>query len=566
MISSAKKSVVDLVDLLYLKGVRHFIISPGSRNAPITIAANRHGGFKMHCIVDERSAAFFALGIAQQTHNLVVICCTSGTAALNYAPAIAEAYYQKIPLLILTADRPKEWIDQMDGQTIRQLNIYQNYIKASFEFPTEPSNEEELWHCNRIASEAIERAIYPEFGPVHINIPFREPLYNVSEYPDERNVHSFSTIQTQLELSTNESSLLIQQWQKANKILIVTGLMHTDEQLNDILATLSKQQKVAILTETTSNVFGDGFNRSIDRLINTIEGDENINDYFPDLLITIGGPVVSKKIKSFLRKNKQQKHWHINASNDYVDTYKNLTKIIPVQPSIALKLFVNENLLNTINYRDLWLSLDKKLTALFKDYMQTVDFSDLWVTQEVLHHTPKNSYLHLANSTAVRYSNLFNTCSDRFLKCYSNRGTSGIDGTVSTAVGAAIVSNTTNTLITGDLSFLYDSNALWIKPFPQNLKIVVINNGGGSIFRIIDGPASTPELEQFFEAKHDISLEYLCKTFGIKYSFANNKTNLNTALQNLYNHNEAEVLEVKTNYLTNPIVLKNYFTYLKNNL
>jgi 2-succinyl-5-enolpyruvyl-6-hydroxy-3-cyclohexene-1-carboxylate synthase len=249
-----------------------------------------------------------------------------------------------------------------------------------------------------------------------------------------------------------------------------------------------------------------------------------------------------------------------------VDTYKNLTKIIPVQPAIALKLFVNENLQNASNYRDLWLSLDKKLTALFKNYMQTVDFSDLWVTQEVLNHTPKNSYLHLANSTAVRYSNLFNICSDRFLKCYSNRGTSGIDGTVSTAVGAASVTKATNTLITGDLSFLYDSNALWIKPFPQNLKIVVINNGGGSIFRIIDGPASTPELEQFFEAKHDISLEYLCKTFGVKYSFADSKTHLNIALQNLYTHNNAEVLEVKTNYLTNPIVLKNYFTYLKNNL
>ena len=566
MISSAKKSVVDLVDLLYLKGVKHIVISPGSRNAPITIAANRHGGFKMHCIVDERSAAFFALGIAQQTHNLVVICCTSGTAALNYAPAIAEAYYQKIPLLILTADRPKEWIDQMDGQTIRQLNIYQNYIKASFEFPTEPSNEEEFWHCRRISSEAIERVLYPEFGPVHINIPFREPLYNVAEYPEERILNTFSTIQTQLELSINESENLIQQWQNARKILIVTGLMHTDEQLNVILTQLSHQQKVAILTETTSNVFGEGFNRSIDRLINTIEGSENLQEYYPDLLITIGGPVVSKKIKSFLRKNKNQQHWHINASNDFVDTYKNLTKIIPVQPAMALKLFVNQLDPQMENYRNLWLSLDKKLTALFKDYMQTVDFSDLWVTQEVLNHAPLHSFLHLANSTAVRYSNLFNICSDRFLKCYSNRGTSGIDGTVSTAVGAASVTQNINTLITGDLSFLYDSNALWIKPFPSNLKIVVINNGGGSIFRIIDGPASTPELEQFFEAKHDISLEFLCKTFGVDYLFADTKNDLHQAIQNLYKHNNAMVLEVKTNYLTNPIVLKIYFTYLKNNL
>lgn len=559
---SSKLVVRDLVEVLAQKGVKHVVISPGSRNAPLTLSFNRHPNFRCHSIVDERCAAFFALGIAQQTKVPVVICCTSGSAALNYSPAIAEAYYQKIPLLILTADRPKEWIDQMDGQTIRQSNVYSNYIKGSFDFPVEIHNEDDRWYVQRMANEAIELTQFPESGPVHVNLPFREPLYEVKDYSNEELPKLFETTKTLLELPESQVVDLKQQWQSYNRILIITGLLHPNEALNSVLNDISNQNNVAILTETTSNVFGKYFNRSIDRVIVGIEGEEE--DYVPDLLVTLGGPVVSKKVKSFLRENKPAAHWHINASNDSVDTYQSLTRIIPLSPEKILKFLTGFEVQS--NYRDKWLEKDSSLQNVYNEFVQEVEFCDLKVFETVLNQIPKESHLQLANSTVVRYSNLFDQPSQNKLRCFSNRGTSGIDGSISTAVGAALSTNDPTTVITGDLSFFYDSNALWIAPFPQNLKIILINNKGGSIFRIIDGPSGIEELEPFLEAKHNLNAEYIAKTFGLKYGFCDNQADLISSLEDIYmsNLDKASLLEISTENELNPEILKRYFRLLKN--
>ena len=527
---SSKLVVRDLVEVLAQKGVKHIVISPGSRNAPLIISFNRHPSFTCYSIVDERCAAFFALGIAQQTKNPVVICCTSGSAALNYAPAIVEAYYQKIPLLVLTADRPTEWIDQMDGQTIRQSKLYLNYSKGSFDLPLEVNNEDDRWYAQRISNEAIELTQFPEPGPVHINIPFKEPLYGLKDYSKEKLPKLFETTKTLLELPDGEIAELKEEWKSYNRILLITGLLHPNEVLNELLNDLSSQKNVAILTETTSNVFGKYFNRSIDRVIAGIEGDEV--DYVPDLLVTIGGPVVSKKVKAFLRENKPKAHWHINASNDTVDTYQSLTRIIPVSPEKVLKFFTGIEV--NSDYRDKWLGKDSSLQKVYNQFIKEIEFCDLKVFETVLNKIPKESQLQLGNSTVVRYSNLFDQPFQNKLRCYSNRGTSGIDGTLSTAVGAAIATRKSTTVITGDLSFFYDSNALWITPFPQNLKIILINNKGGSIFRIIEGPSNIDELEPFFEAKHNLNAEYIAKTFGLDYTFCDNETDLKKSLEEVY--------------------------------
>lgn len=559
---SSKLVVRDLVEVLAQKGVKHVVISPGSRNAPLTLSFNRHPNFTCHSIVDERCAAFFALGIAQQTKVPVVICCTSGSAALNYSPAIAEAYYQKIPLLILTADRPKEWIDQMDGQTIRQSNVYSNYIKGSFDFPVEIHNEDDRWYVQRMANEAIELTQFPESGPVHVNLPFREPLYEVKDYSNEELPKLFETTKTLLELPESQVVDLKHQWQSYNRILIITGLLHPNEALNSVLNDISNQNNVAILTETTSNVFGKHFNRSIDRVIVGIEGEEE--DYVPDLLVTLGGPVVSKKVKAFLRENKPAAHWHINASNDSVDTYQSLTRIIPLSPEKILTFLTGFEVQS--NYRDKWLEKDSSLQNVYNEFVQEVEFCDLKVFETVLNQIPKESHLQLANSTVVRYSNLFDQPSQNKLRCFSNRGTSGIDGTLSTAVGAALSTNEPTTVITGDLSFFYDSNALWIAPFPQNLKIILINNKGGSIFRIIDGPSDASELEHFFEAKHNLNAGNIAKTFGLDYTLCDNQIDLEVNLKVLFDQKNQKpfLLEVVTNNELNPDILKRYFQAIKN--
>ena len=555
---SSKKAVRDLVEICAQKGIKHVVISPGSRNAPLTISFNRHPGFKCHTVVDERSAAFYAMGIAQQLKEPVAICCTSGSAALNYPPAIVEAFYQKIPLLVLTADRPPEWIDQMDGQTIRQDNIFNNYIKGSFSFPVDGTTDSDRWFAQRLANEAIDLTQYPEAGPVHINLPFREPLYDVLDYSNEEQPKVFGTTKTLLELPEAEIALLKEEWKSYDKVLIITGLLHPNEELNDALNEVAEQENVAILTETTSNVFGEKFNRSIDRLITGIAGEEN--NFKPDLLVTLGGPVVSKKVKAFLRQYQPAAHWHINASNDAVDTYQALTKIIPLSPERILNHLKAEK---KSDYRDSWLRLDERLQVAYNEFVNDLEFSDLKAFEIVFNHIPKESYLQLANSTAVRYSNLFDQPSQNRLKCFSNRGVSGIDGTLSTSVGAAVATKKQNTVITGDLSFFYDSNSLWIKPFPANLNIILINNQGGSIFRIIDGPSQIKELEQFFEVKHDLTAEHIAKTFGINYCSCDSSEGLAENLKEIYNTDQPFILEVHTNNELNPDVLSRYFKHLK---
>lgn len=565
MLLSNKVAVRDLVEICSSKGIKHVIVAPGSRNAPLTISFNRHPSFTCHSIVDERCAAFFAMGLAQQLNEPVAICCTSGTAVLNFASAIAEAFYQKIPLLILTADRPPEWVGQMDGQTINQSGIFSNYIKKSFDLPVDTDHKDDRWYTQRIVSEAIESTLYPEAGPVHINLPFREPLYELNDYSNDPLPKVFDTTKTLLELPTSEIEKLQETWNQYSKILIVTGLLQPNEALNTALEELSNQSNVAILTETTSNVFGANFNRSIDRLIVSIE-DEGTSEFEPELLITLGGPVVSKKVKAFLRKNKPQEHWHINASNDYIDTFQGLTKIIPLSPEKILPHFISASI-NKSSYRNIWLEKDNKLQGVFNNFLSEIEFCDLKAFENILDSIPNESVVQLANSTAVRYSNLFDQPSHKKLKCYSNRGTSGIDGTISTAVGSAKAKNELTTVISGDLSFFYDSNALWISPFPQNLKIIVINNKGGSIFRIIDGPAQLEELEPFFEVKHDLNAEHIAKTFGIDYYFCNNESNLKTHLDTVYNEkaSSASILEISTDNKLNPDILKRYFKHLKEN-
>jgi 2-succinyl-5-enolpyruvyl-6-hydroxy-3-cyclohexene-1-carboxylate synthase len=563
-LSSAKEHIKNLVDICYEKGLRNIVISPGSRNAPLTIAFNRHKKINCLSIIDERSAAFFALGMAQQLGEPVAVVCTSGTAALNYAPAIAEAYYQKIPLIILTADRPAEWIDQVDGQTIRQQNIFSNYIKKSFQLPQEPSHADDFWYASRIVSEAIETAKFPEFGPIHINIPLREPLYQIKEYP-EKTYKTFETVTTQLSLPNTAVKQLTKEWKKAKKILIITGLLKPNEKINSSLNKIAEQNKVVVLTETTSNLFGENFNRSIDRLIISIE-DEGPEDFIPDLLITIGGPIVSAKVKTFFRKNQPKKHWHINASNDYVDTFKCLTRIIPVAPEQILPHFEIASATPS-NYRELWINKDKKLFGIFRKFLDEIPFCDLKAFDLILNAVPKKTDVQLSNSTPVRYSNLFNTFAKRNLFGYGNRGTSGIDGTISTAAGAAYASKKLTTVITGDLSFFYDSNALMNQHLPNNLRIVIINNGGGNIFRIIDGPGQTEELEQFFETKHNWSAEHIAKAFGVDFYLCKDAENLSKTLEKIYapQYKKCCVVEIKTKGDLNSEILLRYFDYLKKN-
>ncbi|NOX86072.1 MAG: 2-succinyl-5-enolpyruvyl-6-hydroxy-3-cyclohexene-1-carboxylic-acid synthase [Chlorobi bacterium] len=558
--TSDKKSVSLLTDIFVKKGLSDIVISPGSRNAPLIIAFTNQPGIRALSVVDERSAAFFALGMAQQTGKAVGIACTSGSAVLNYAPAIAEAYYQKIPLLVLTADRPPELIDVGDGQTIRQKEVYRNYVKESFELPCvadDPANF-------RITEEMINRAIdltqFPEPGPVHINIPLREPLYGTTDrQPEGKAYDSKIAMPVAAEKQLEE---IAENWNRSEKILLIAGQMTPDKQLNKYLSELAKQDNVAVLTETTSNLNDGHFLDCIDNIVSTIS-EEEVERFQPELLITFGGQVVSKMLKKLLRQHPPEKHWHLSPSGEEMDTYFVLTGVAPIKPEAFFRFISEKTIPVPSGYASTWKERKARVEKRRNDYLKTITYSDLQVFDVLLNEIPGSTILHLGNSTPVRYSQLFGSI-PKFIY-HSNRGVSGIDGQVSTAAGTAFISKKINTIVTGDLGFLYDSNALMNKNLTPNLKIIVINNGGGGIFRFIPGPDNSPQLETFFEAKHNWRAEKIAEAFDVPYFKAETLQELKSVLPAFYKNDFSRpaLLEIFTPAETNAKVLKEYFKVLK---
>ena len=557
--TSDKKNVHLLAELFVKKGLSDIIISPGSRNAPIMIAFAGKPGVRALSIVDERSAAFFALGMAQQSGKTVAIACTSGSAALNYAPAIAEAYYRKVPLLVLTADRPPELIDRGYGQTIRQRDVYQNYIKAGFELPVEIEDEETLKEAERTINEAINLTQFPEPGPVHINIPFREPLYGTMQEVFDPEVTDFEGPEKEVQQFISE---LAEAWNKHTKVMIIAGQQNRDEQLNNLLAKFVTDKKTVLLTETTSNLYHEKFIDCIDNVVSTIK--EEPAAYQPELLITFGGQVVSKMVKKFLKDHPPVGHWHISPSGEWMDTYFKLKKVIPAQPAAVFEALWPLITEKPDDFAAVWQERKAKVVAKKEQYLQQIPFSDLKVFEFLLASLPENINLHLGNSTPVRYSQLFG--SDPRFHYFSNRGVSGIDGQISTAAGTAFVSNRLNILITGDLGFFYDSNGLMNKYLKPDFKIIVINNGGGGIFRFIDGPSTTEHLEEFFEARHNWKAEKIAEAFEVKYFRAEDQEQLQQNFTRwIAEQSGPALLEIFTPAEKNAEILLAYFRFLKSN-
>ena len=557
-----EQGIYRFVEICFRKGIDTIVISPGSRNAPLINAFSDFSGMNCISIVDERSAAFFALGIAQQTEKTIALACTSGSAPLNFAPAIAEAYYQNISLLVLTADRPAEWIDQSDNQTIRQQNIYANYINHSFQLPQNIASDDDLWYYERISCEAIDLCKFPQKGPVHINMPFIEPLYNKNK-TEKSEPKIINTITPKISLDKDSGEHLMQKWNKFSKKLVVCGMHHPDEKLNSLLSGISKNFGIAVITETTSNLPNENYFSGIDKILSALPEDQ-AESLQPELLITFGSHVISKKIKSFLRKYKAIEHWHIDANNLFTDTYQSLTVNIPVHPMEFFEFISKSDKgKSDKSYIKKWNEFKNKANNNHKGYLQDCKYSDLKVFEMILNSVPSGSNLHLGNSTPVRYAQLFDTNTD--IKYNSNRGTSGIDGTVSTAVGAAFANKTPTTLITGDLAFFYDSNGLWNHHLDNNLRIIIINNQGGGIFRFIDGPSETKVLDELFETKHNTKADGIAKSYGLKYFNADNSEKLNSVLNEFYHadNNSPSILEVFTPRELNGNVLKSYFKHIR---
>lgn len=544
--------ILDLVAICAKKGIDHAILSPGSRCAPLTLAFARHPDIHARTISDERSAAFIALGMAQQLNQPVVLVCTSGSAALNYYPAISEAFFQHVPLLILTADRPSEWIDQWDGQTIFQPEVYGKHVKKSFQFPDSFSNEEQVWHAGRIVNEAINLSKQFPAGPVHINVPLREPFYpaenenfNFPEIPRE-----FTTVSSQTQLSEESLKHIKNRLNDVSRILIVPGQQKPNPQLQSLLDQLSKNQKAVIVTDSISNLQSESTINLHDHWL----GNENLHQSLaPDLVISFGKSVISKSLKQFLRKTGAS-HWHIQPDGQAKDTYQHLTRILACSPTQFLN-WISQNLPEqNAEFQSNWLSLEKKVIESLPKAFDSVEFGEYSALHFLLKKIPAQSKVHLANSMAVRYVNFLGK---RPQEIICNRGTSGIDGSNSTAVGCTFTTKEPVTLITGDMAFFYDRNAFWHNYSTPNLRVIILNNHAGGIFRLIDGPAKQPELGEFFETKQQLSANHLAEEFGFFYIKVKNQQELESALIDFYEPSiHPKILEIESSSAKNAEILK----------
>ena len=566
ILSSAKKGVQILLSQCIELGLKHVVISPGSRNAPLIIAFNQHPAIQTHVIPDERSAAFYALGMAQQLNQAVGILCTSGSAPLNYYPAIAEAYYQQIPMIVFTADRPQAWVDQGDGQTIVQDQVFKNHIRYSVTIPENEGHKDSNWFLAREISAAFHAATGKVKGPVHINLPFSEPLYNQTELTistsDFKNISAF---EPDTKLTHRQRETIRDIWSSSRRKMIVCGQMSPNQNLERLLIELADDPSVAILVENTSNLVNAAFNHCIDRTLNSISEAEK-SDFAPDLLITIGGAVVSKRIKTYLRSFQPKAHFKIGYDFLFMDTYQSLTHTIPMDEDRFFKEILDFEIQTESNYALKW----KQKDYLIQDksnifFAEKATYSDITVFNTILDYVPESSVLHMANSSVIRYCQLFDPIKSILYRC--NRGTSGIDGSMSTACGAAIVKpETWHTLITGDMSFFYDSNAFWNHLLTPNLRIFMINNAGGGIFKIIPGPKSTAELDDFFVFNHSFSAENICKAFNVDYHVAKSIEEIESQMQNFYTYTEngrPKLMEIFTSSEINDQALDLFFEKVK---
>ena len=572
--STTQDACNEFADLLVASGVTCCVLSAGSRNAPLLVALTRRKELRCTIIEDERTAGFYGLGLSIQKSaetisdddkaqkvQPVVLACTSGSALLNYAPAVSEAYYQRIPLIVLSADRPEEWIDQDDSQTIRQYGAIGNIVEKSYDIPSRYDSDAQKWYVNRMLNEAINLA-FSKSQPVHINFHFAEPLYDTHDY-ERGSARKVTTTQAQHRLCCEDIVRLQETYRNASRVMIVGGFGRYSQETIESVRLLSMLDNTVVLTETIANIpTGDSrVIRTIDKVISTI-AEETEDEFMPELLISFGGSWVSRMLKGRLRKGGVKWHWHISEDDEIVDVTTHLSEHIQMSADDFFPQLVSKGILQgnakTSLYASQWREWRERAQRLHDEYIKDTVWCDLKafsIISELIEGQVDT--LHLSNGTPIRYAQLFGE--KITIPTYCNRGVSGIDGCTSTALGASSIINGTTLLITGDMSFCYDIGALASGILNPYLKIIVINNGGGGIFRFIKGPDTLPELENCFVINRKRNIKGIATTFDYEYFEAGNERDLRQVFAEFIQCNSPAILGINTTQSDNAGILRGYF-------
>lgn len=555
-----------LMDVMERHGVKEVVCSPGSRNAPLLIAAAARKSLHCNVVVDERSAAFMALGIAMVSRRPVALICTSGTALLNYGPAVAEAYYQSVPLIVVSADRPEQWIDQDDSQTLRQYEALANYVKKSYQLPSWGNDDRELqWYANRIANDAMIEATSRRRGPVHINVRLGEPLGRKVErttlFPRVIEMITADTISDIREIKNLAKKVV------ESKVMLVAGFMPPDNRLRRSVEELERLPNFVVMGETLSNLNVGRFDTAVDNVL-TAYSEKELDEMAPDVVISVGGSLVSRKLKEYLRRNSPKcEHWSVGWNHTTTDCFMSLTKRIETDPAlffrkivgIAKRYYASSGLNETECYSRMWMEMrrsavESKNEAFEKRHRG--EWCELSALKTLFDRLPAECNLFLSNGTAVRYAQIL---SESFPHAsYCNRGVSGIDGSVSTAIGGAKAYKRMTVVVTGDMSMAYDVGSLALPDIPDATRIVVIDNRGGGIFRFIPTTSGLPEREEYFCTRPNLPMPYLAEGYGWDYVEVTDSTGLEAALDSFFKPGRKKIMRVVCDGERSAELLKEY--------
>ena len=567
MITTSNIVARRLAKLLEQHGVSRIIVSPGSRNAPLIQAVDSHGKFDISLVTDERQAGFVALGVAEIQNSPVAIICTSGSAPLDYMPAVAEAYYSRVPLIVITADRPRAWIGQDDSQTIVQPGVMDKIVKKSYHIDT-PHNDEDVWFAERQINDALLTAVAGAPGPVHINIAVGEPIGELEDIADEQ-TRVVTMVSPEPWLSADNIKRLAYDMAHCAKVMIVCGFMTPDKSINASINRLAALPNTVVMTESVANLHGD-------RLISNIDGalaavPQNMaEDFEPELVITTGGALISRHIKEYLRRLKGIRHWHVSRVDETVDCFKQLNVRINTSP----KAFFSQ-LMSTVaknggavesDFGRRWMRVRERAISLTKGFAARAQWSDFKAMDIITDAIPRRWNVQYSNGTPIRYGQIFGF--RQLHRCNCNRGVSGIDGCTSTAVGASMAYlHDATILISGDTSAVYDIGVLSLSQITPRFKMVVINNGGGGIFRFIKSTSSMPIKDKYLAVQQPVeALAALAGRMGFKFLEVDNEVALQNAMSEMIVEKEHPVLIVtNTPAEQSATTLNDFFDFCKNN-
>lgn len=524
---SNKKNINILTSLLVAHGVKRVVVCPGSRNAPIVNNLNECDDIICYPATDERSAGFYALGMALADDSPVAVCVTSGTALLNLVPAVAEASYRHRGIIVISADRPLEWIDQLDGQTLPQSGAFGKYVSKCVSL-SEPGNEQEYWYCNRLVNEALIAVNSHERKSVHINVHINEPLFNFTQptLPVERKISYVPATMNREALRPIAERLL-----KAQKPMVIIGQTRAySHEVNEALKTIG--QRAVLIAETLASDVTTHF----DLMLSRIGKDER---YMPDFMLYLGDNIVSKRLKKFLRLAHPAESWAVSEDREIHDTFMHLTGIIEADYKDALTALAEmiaetdkgqgESSTiadNSAEYRRMWKEqtaiIDEKIAAFEPRYSQMSVVKEF---EESLADMEYDYKVHYANSSAVRLADIY---ADHYVWC--NRGVNGIEGSLSTAAGFSVACRDMVFCVIGDLSFFYDQNALWNTNLGGNFRILLLNNGGGGIFYNLKGLKDSDACEKLVAACHNTTAQGICTQNDIGYVAAHNAEELHLGI------------------------------------